>query len=71
MFTKFLNDGKATIRFKDPEQDICISKVCTVESDDIKYNIKVSSLKSREVIRKKSIGQTVQFRILNPEQTGN
>ena len=33
-----------------------------------KYNIKVSSLKSRENIQKKSMGQTVQFRILNSLQ---
>ena len=31
-------------------------------------NIKVSSFKSRENIRKKSMGQTVQFRILNSLQ---
>ena len=30
--------------------------------------IKVSSLKSRENIQKKSMGQTVQFRILNSPQ---
>ena len=29
IFGKFLNEGKATIRFKEPEQDLCISKVQT------------------------------------------
>lgn len=27
IFGKFLNEGKATIRFKEPEQDLCLSKV--------------------------------------------
>lgn len=27
IFNKFVSDGKATIRFKQPEEDICINKV--------------------------------------------
>lgn len=30
IFAKFINEGKATIRFKDPEQDLCLCKAGVV-----------------------------------------
>jgi hypothetical protein len=31
IFTKFVNEGKATIRLKHPEQDLCLCKVCALQ----------------------------------------
>lgn len=30
-FTKFVEEGKATMRLKEPAVDICLSKVCITE----------------------------------------
>lgn len=30
-FTKFVGEGKATLRLKEPAVDICLSKVCISE----------------------------------------